>query len=73
MPPNSRGRPTARPISSRTQADNRSDIDENTVSGRLASSEGVARLGWALDASRSNLDYSLGRKVTLQQVIGQLN
>lgn len=60
-------------FTSRTQADNRSDIDENTVSGRLASSEGVARLGWALDASRSNLDYSLGRKVTLQQVIGQLN
>jgi uncharacterized protein (PEP-CTERM system associated) len=60
-------------FTSRTEADTRSDIDENSVLARVGSSEGLSRLGWSLEASRSDFDYSLGREVKLQQVIGQLN
>lgn len=61
-------------LTSRTKADNRSDIDENSVSARIGSSAlSAPRLGWTVDASRNNYEYSLGREVSLDHVVGQLN
>lgn len=61
-------------FTSRTDADTRSDIDENSVLARVGTAEMVeARLGWGLEYSRSNFEYSRGRELSLSQVLGSLN
>lgn len=59
---------------SRTAADNRADTDENSVLARVGTAEMLdARLGWGLEYSRSNFEYSRGRELSLSQVLGSLN
>lgn len=58
----------------RTQADSRSDLDENGVLARVGTAEMLdARLGWGLEYSRNDSKYSLGREISLSQVLGSLN
>lgn len=49
-------------LSSRTEANTRSDLDERGWSALLASTEGLGRLGWELAASSNEVDYSIGRQ-----------
>ena len=59
---------------SRTDSDIRADIDEETVLARMGTAEMLeARLGWGLEYSRTNYDYSRTREVSLSQVLGSLH
>lgn len=57
---------------SNTDAANRSDITAQDVALRMNSRRSGQRLGWSLDASSQDVEYSLGRNTRSDSVVGGL-